>query len=109
MKAARETFQAMDPPPEESAPAALTPDQLVETLQKRFLELDEHLLRINKEREVLQKINGRMDIEIEKGTGMVTQLRERADALEEENEKKRAENEALRQRIAKMKAMLDKM
>jgi hypothetical protein len=114
--------------PDEKAPETnLTAEQLVEMLERRFLDLDDHLAKINKEREVLTKINARMDNEIEKGAGLVTQLRERADALEvrrkndvrcdesnllfskDENEKKRAENAALRERIRKMNEILEKM
>ena len=61
------------------------------------------------EREDLVAINARMDEEIAKGEDTVKRLTSHADTLEDENEKRRLKNEAMRERIRKMREQLAEM
>ncbi len=84
---------------------------LLERLERRFTDMQSQLEHINVERVELEQVNRRMDVEIEVGTAVVDELRERAAQMEDENEKRKAENKALRERIRAMHeacARLDK-
>ena len=83
-------------------PPAVAAAALLERLERRCNDMQDQLELINEERSELAQANRRMDVEIEVGTAVAGELREKATELEGENERRRAENQALRERIRAM-------
>ncbi len=100
----RDARQAMDEQGGGGAPpsAAAAAAALLERLERRCNDMQDQLERINEERGELVQANRRMDVEIEVGTAVAGELREKATELEGENERRRAENQALRERVRAM-------
>ena len=85
-----------------SPAAAAAAAALLERLERRCSDMQDQLTRINEERSELAQVNRRMDVEIEVGTVVAGELREKAAELESENDRRRAENQAMRERIRAM-------
>merc|ERR1711991_426223 len=69
-------------------------------------DLEEQKEALDRDRDELRSANAQMDVEIAKGQEAVTRLQTQADAMEDENARKRRENEAMREKIRRMKERL---